>query len=151
MKNQFAGDTGDNGNYYSAHHQSKHEANIILEPLKYRFSVCKVMDYSGIDLIKPFCFTGTTDEENSLVCPEETVPDNTTERDDGWRAFRIIGQLDFSLIGILARISEILAENRIGIFAISTYNTDYILTKEVNFEKALKALKNAGYVIQGRQ
>ena len=55
MKNQFAGDTGDNGNYYSAHHQSKHEANIILEPLKYRFSVCKVMDYSGIDLMKPFC------------------------------------------------------------------------------------------------
>ena len=53
--------------------------------------------------------------------------------------------------GILARISEILAENRIGIFAISTYNTDYILTKEVNFEKALKALKDAGYVIQGRQ
>ena len=109
------------------------------------------MDYSGIDLMKPFCFTGTTDEENSLVCPEETVPDNTTERDDGWRAFRIIGQLDFSLIGILARISEILAENRIGIFAISTYNTDYILTKEVNFEKALKVLKDAGYVIQGRQ
>ena len=97
MKNQFAGDTGDNGNYYSAHHRSNHEANIILEPLKYRFSVCKVMDYSGIDLMKPFCFTGTTDEENSLVCPEETVPDNTTERDDGWRAFRIIGQLDFSL------------------------------------------------------
>ena len=151
MKNQFAGDTGDNGNYYSAHHRSNHEANIILEPLKYRFSVCKVMDYSGIDLMKPFCFTGTTDEENSLVCPEETVPDNTTERDGGWRAFRIIGQLDFSLIGILARISEILAENRIGIFAISTYNTDYILTKEVNFEKALKALKDAGYVIQGRQ
>ena len=139
------------GNTCPAHHRSNHEANIILEPLKYRFSVCKVMDYSGIDLMKPFCFTGTTDEENSLVCPEETVPDNTTERDDGWRAFRIIGQLDFSLIGILARISEILAENRIGIFAISTYNTDYILTKEVNFEKALKALKDAGYVIQGRQ
>ena len=82
-------------------------------------------DYSGIDLTRPYCFIGTTDEENSLVCPEEMVPANTVERDDGWRGFRIIGQLDFSLIGILARISKVLASNEIGIFAISTYNTDY--------------------------
>ena len=114
-----------------------------------RFSVCKVADYSGVDLTKPFCFTGTTDEENSLVCPETLVPANTIERDDGWRGFRIKGQLDFSLIGILARISEVLASNEIGIFAISTFNTDYILTKEENFEKAKKALENAGYVIWG--
>ena len=69
--------------------------------------------------------------------------------DDGWRCFRITGQLDFSLIGILARISKLLASNEIGIFAISTYNTDYILTKEKNFEKALKVLKDAGYDIKG--
>jgi len=123
----------------------------VLEPLEYRFSVCKVTDYSGIDLTQPFCFTGTTNEENSLVCPEAFVPENTTERDDGWRGFRIAGQLDFSMIGILARISNILAEERIGIFAISTYNTDYILTKEENFEKALKVLKDSGYVIKDRQ
>jgi len=123
----------------------------VLEPLEYRFSVCKVTDYSGIDLMQPFCFTGTTNEENSLVCPEAFVPENTTERDDGWRGFRIAGQLDFSMIGILARISNILAEERIGIFAISTYNTDYILTKEENFEKALKVLKDSGYVIKDRQ
>lgn len=60
-------------------------------------SVCKVKDYSGVDLTKPFCFTGTTDEENSLVCPEALVPGNTIERDDGWKGFRIIGQLDFLL------------------------------------------------------
>ena len=95
--------------------------------------------------MQPFCFTGTTDEENSLVCPEALVPDVTTERDDGWRALRITGKLDFSLIGILAGICGVLAEKKIGIFAVSTYNTDYILTKEENFEKALKALKDAGY------
>jgi hypothetical protein len=95
--------------------------------------------------MQPFCFTGTTDEEHSLVCSEALIPENTTSRDDGWRCFRITGQLDFSLIGILARISELLASNEIGIFAISTYNTDYILTKEENFEKALKVLKDAGY------
>ena len=105
-------------------------------------------DYSGIDLVRPFCFIGTTDEENSLVCPEGIVPENTVERDDGWRGFRIVGQLDFSMIGILARISKILAANEIGIFAISTYNTDYVLTKEENFGKALDALRGAGYEIE---
>ena len=126
----------------------ENENNILLEPLAPGFSVCKVTDYSGIDLRQPFCFTGATDEENSLVCPETLVPENTTDWDDGWRGFHIIGQLDFSLIGILAEISKVLASNRIGIFAISTYNTDYILTKEENFEKSLKVLKNAGYKIK---
>ena len=146
MKNQYVGDAGD----YGGLHPQEDGPGIPLEPLDPRFSVCKVKDYSGIDLMQPFCFTGTTDEENSLVCPEALVPDNTTERDDGWRGFRIIGQLDFSLIGILARISGILAANRIGIFAVSTYNTDYIFTKEESFEKALKVLKKSGYsLIQG--
>ena len=136
------------GNAFLTDNQQDQEIKIILETLRPRFSVCKVKDYSDVDLTKPFCFTGTTDEENSLVCPESLVPENTTERDDGWKGFRIIGQLDFSLIGILARISKILAEGGIGIFAISTYNTDYILTKEENFEKAMKVLKNAGYEVR---
>ena len=76
------------------------------------------------------------------------MSNNTVERDDGWKAFRIVGTLDFSLIGILARISKILASNEIGIFAISTYNTDYILIKEDNFEKAISVLKSAGYRIK---
>ena len=136
------------GNVFLTHNQQDQEIRIILETLPPRFSVCRVKDYSGVDLTKSFCFTGTTDAENSLVCPESLVPENTTERDDGWKGFRIIGQLDFSLIGILARISKILAESGIGIFAISTYNTDYILTKEENFEKAMKVLKKAGYEVR---
>ena len=136
------------GNVLPAEYSSENENKIQLESLDCRFSVCKVTDYFGIDLSQPFCFTGTTDGENSLVCPETLVPDNTTDRDDGWRGFRIIGQLDFSLIGILARISKVLASNGIGIFAISTYNTDYILTKEENFEKSLRVLKDAGYEIK---
>ena len=124
------------------------QETILLEPLKIRFSVCKVSDYSGIDLMQPFCFTGTTDEEYSLVCPEALVPENTTARDDGWRCFRITGQLDFSLIGILSRISGILAENGIGIFAVSTYNTDYILVKEENFDRAMRVLQEQGYTVR---
>ena len=68
-------------------------------------------------------------------------------RDDGWKALRIIGILDFSLIGILARISSVLAENRIGIFAVSTFNTDYIFVKKNDFDKSIKALEDAGFII----
>ena len=119
--------------------------NVTLESLNEIFSVCKVADYSGIDIDQPMVFTGRTDEEKSLVCPVELVPSSTTERDDGWRAFRICGVLDFSLIGILTAISKVLADHKIGIFAISTYNTDYVLTKEENYDSAVLALKEAGY------
>lgn len=81
------------------------------------------------------------------MCRSEDTPQNTIERDDGWRGFRIQGVLDFSLIGILSKLSGILAEHKIGIFAVSTYNTDYILVKEENFERALDALTSEGYTI----
>lgn len=118
-----------------------------IKRLEYDFSVCKVADYSKVNLESNYCFTGKTDEEKSLVCLTEEVPDNVVECDGGWKAFRMQGVLDFSLIGILSKISTLLAENRIGIFAISTYNTDYVLTKRENFEKAIHVLKNAGYTI----
>lgn len=60
---------------------------------------------------------------------------------------KIQGVLDFSLIGILSKIATILAEHEIGIFAVSTYNTDYILTKGEQYEKALKVLAETGYEI----
>ncbi len=119
-----------------------------VEALAPVFAVCKVEDYTGVNVDQPFCFTGRTDEEKSLVCPVAQVPENTISREDGWRAFRLCGELDFSLIGVLARISRILANNQIGIFAISTFNTDYILVKEESFEKALSVLKNAGYSLR---
>ena len=122
---------------------------ITLYLLNEDFSVCKVSDYSKVDLTRPFCFSEKTDEENSLICETEAVPNNTTEREDGWRAFRIMGTLDFSLVGILAKISELLAKAEIGIFAISTYNTDYILTKEADYDRALQTLTENGYEIGG--
>ena len=114
---------------------------------EYPMSVCKVTDYSGVNLEDAFVFLGRTDEERSLVCRTACVPGNTTERDDGWRMMRVQGMLDFSLVGILAKISAVLAERRIGIFAVSTYNTDYILVKAENYERALAALAGAGYQI----
>ena len=118
-----------------------------LEKLPYDLTVCKVRSAAELDLQKDFYFIGRTNEEISLVCRTEDVPENTSERDDGWKGFRIRGVLDFSLIGILSKLSGILAENGIGIFAVSTFNTDYILVKENNFEKALAVLAEAGYQI----
>ena len=112
-----------------------------LKKLPYDLTVCKLSNTSDIDLNTEFYFIGKTDEELSLVCKTEDTPADTIERDDGWRAFRIQGVLDFSLIGILSKMAGILAENGIGIFAVSTYNTDYILVKEENFDKALEVLK----------
>ncbi len=118
-----------------------------LKTIEYNLSVCKVTDISDIDLSSDFFFIGKTDEELSLVCKMEDIPQNTTERDDGWRGFRIQGVLDFSLIGILSKLSGILAEHKIGIFAVSTYNTDYILVKEENYERALEVLASEGYTV----
>lgn len=118
-----------------------------IKKIEYDFSVCKVEDYSLVDFNKEFIFAGKTDEESSLVCPTSEVPSNVTEKEDDWKAFRIQGVLDFSLIGILSEISGILAENNIGIFVISTFNTDYILTKTKNFQRAMELLACAGYTI----
>lgn len=118
-----------------------------LKKLDYDLTVCKVASNLDFDLTKDFYFIGKTDEEYSLVCITEDTPMNTIERDDGWKAFRIQGVLDFSLIGILSKLSGILAENGIGIFAVSTFNTDYILIKKENFDRALNVLALAGYGI----
>ena len=120
---------------------------MVLEKTGHRLTVCKVRDLSGIDMTAGFFFIGKTDEELSLVCKTEDAPAETIERDDGWKGFRIQGTLDFSLIGILSKISGILADHKIGIFAVSTYNTDYILVKEENYDRALKALADEGYTI----
>ena len=118
---------------------------LVLEAIKQDFSVCKVPELSEVDFTDEFCFVGKTDEELSLVCSTKCVPETATERDDGWKAFRIRGPLDFSMIGVLSKIAGILADAGIGIFAVSTYNTDYILTKKDKFELTLSLLESAGY------
>ena len=118
-----------------------------LKRLPYDLTVCKVPSVREIDLNNDFFFIGKTDEEISVVCRTEDTPANTTDWDDGWRAFRIEGILDFSLIGILSELTSVLAENKIGIFAVSTFNTDYVLVKAENFDRALMVLAETGYMI----
>ena len=117
-----------------------------LEKLACDFSVCQVEDLSDIRF-DDFLFLAKTDSELSIVCRSETVPENTIKREDGWTAFRVAGSLEFSLVGILADISHCLADAEVSIFAVSTYNTDYILVKKENWEKAETALLSAGHTI----
>ena len=118
-----------------------------LKKLEYDLTICKVSTITDIDMDTDFYFVGKTDEEISLVCKTEDTPKKTTERDDGWKGFRIQGVLDFSLIGVLSALTGILAEHGIGIFAVSTYNTDYILVKAENLGRALTALTAGGYTV----
>lgn len=111
-------------------------------------SVFQVKELNQLDLtIRPL-FIGATDEENSVVAPTKTVPSETVQREDDWRGFKIEGVLDFALVGILAKITSILAEEKISVFALSTYNTDYVLIKSHDFEAALEALAAKGYQIK---
>ena len=110
------------------------------------FCVCKLASTKGVDLDKNFTFISKTDEEVSLVCPIKDVTGEVMEREDGWRAFRVQGQLDFSLIGIIAKISQVLASEHIGIFVISTFNTDYVLVKGERLDDAIKALEGICFV-----
>ena len=109
------------------------------------FSICKITDLSAVNLDDPFIFIAKTDEEISLVCSTEDVPKSVIEQNDGWKAIRIEGALDFSLIGILAKITTLLADHSISVFVVSTFNTDYILVKEEKLQQAIIALEGAGY------
>ena len=122
-----------------------------IKPLKQKFSICKLKQIPPTST-SDFVFYARTDEEISMVCETDKVPRDLLEENssDDWRAFRIAGTLDFSLTGILARISKILADNSIGIFAVSTFNTDYILVKEENFNRALDILVESDYEVEGR-
>lgn len=92
----------------------------------------------------PFCIT---DDELSLVCPEQNVPISALQVELGWRAFRICGTLAFTLTGILAGITGVLADAGISLFALSTYNTDYVLVKASSLKAAVAALEAGGYQI----
>ncbi len=121
---------------------------MIISCIDGEFCVCQPSDISSVNFDSRFCFFASTDEEISLVCKTEDVPERCIAREDGWKGFRVSGVLDFSLVGILSEISSILAANEISIFAVSTYNTDYIFVKSQSFEKAMKVLADSGYEIE---
>ena len=119
---------------------------MMLEFLEPEFSICKMDRPLSTIMDSEFLFYGRTDGEISLVCPTADVPSDTLKRDAGWRAFRVSGTMDLSLIGVLSGITKVLAENGIGMFVISTFDTDYILVRKGNMERTVDVLSRAGYV-----
>jgi len=94
-----------------------------------------------------YFWIGKTNEELSIVC-KSAIIFPTQKSDDGWKAIKLIGPLDLSEVGILAEITKILSEAGINIFALSTFDTDYILVKKSKIDSAVKAFQTNGYVLE---
>lgn len=110
-----------------------------------KFSICQIADPIHIPFDDIFVFAAKTDNEISLVCRTSAVPEVCIKREDGWIALRMVGVLDLAIVGVISRISGLLAENNIAIFVVSTYNTDYILIREKTLPEAETALRDHGY------
>jgi len=119
-----------------------------LQKLECDFTVCKMPDISHVDFSREIVFLSKTSDEISLVCETEHVPSNITESEPGWKALKVSGVLGFGMVGVIAKISNLLAEAGISIFVISTYNTDYILLKAANFDRGTRVLSLNGYIIK---
>lgn len=117
---------------------------MVLQILPQGFSIIKMDTLGDMNINRPFFFFARTDAEFSLVCPTDDAPAVCHSREDGYRALRVKGPLDFSLVGILAALTGTLAQAEIPVFAISTFDTDYLFIREERFEKACLALSKTG-------
>lgn len=114
-----------------------------------RFAVCRLAPDAPIPplpLGRSLLALTLTPDELSLVTPETDAPEGARV-ETGWRALKVSGPLDFSLTGILASLTQPLAEAGLSIFAISTYDTDYVLVRDATLGEALAALRAAGHRI----
>jgi uncharacterized protein len=94
-----------------------------------------------------FWSLSTSAREVSLVCASHHVPLDYQKIETGWRVFRFEGPFDFALTGILASVANPLAQAGVGIFALSTFDTDYVLVKAAQLETAITALRAAGHTL----
>lgn len=116
-----------------------------------RFSVCQLPSQAEIPQWAyegPIFSVMRTYNELSIVCETTFVPSGI-KAESGWIAIQVAGCLDFSLTGILASIAKPLGEAKISLFALSTYDTDYILIKETKKLESINVLKTAGFIIKG--
>lgn len=88
-----------------------------------------------------------THSELSLVCPEDDVPQGATPVERGWHALEVLGPLDFSMVGVLAGLTQPLADVGVAVFVLSTFDTDYVLVHASALETAVRSLRDAGNTI----
>lgn len=126
------------------------EATLTLRVLADRFAICRLPAGASLPewamggVIRSITWT---DDETSLLCVESAVPDDV-QANRGWRALKVVGPLDFSLTGILSGLAHPLAAAQISIFALSTYDTDYVLVKDPSLVAAVQVLSQCGHCVQ---
>lgn len=120
---------------------------MILKIIEQEFVICKVETLDEINVHDEYCFISKTDEEISLICTTRYTPSRLLDIQRGYRGFRIDQQLDFNSIGIVARITSLLALNEISIVSVGTFNTDYFFIKNAKLGKALDILRANNYDI----
>ncbi len=120
--------------------------NLTLNVLPEKLAVCKADIHAKEFITSPWWSVTRTADELSIVLPTANARPEWTIS-SGWRALQVQGPLDFSLVGIMANLSHILAQAAVSIFAISTYDTDYILVKEDKLATAVAALRQAGHTV----
>jgi hypothetical protein len=129
--------TGENGEIFP----------LTLEILPSRYAICHLTAGEiGIpDWVKGGALLAlvATSDEMSIICDETFVP-GRIQVEKGWMAMKVMGPLDFSLVGILYEILKPLAESGISILALSSYETDYVLVKEAKMDEAIKCLERTG-------
>ncbi|CAF1060403.1 unnamed protein product [Didymodactylos carnosus] len=114
-----------------------------------QFSICRL---STTDIVPEWAYTGSfvsitrTADELSIVTKQENVP-NGIQQESGWKCFKIQGPLAFSMSGVLSSLLEPLAVEKVSIFAISTYDTDYLLVKQTSLQLAVEILRRNGHSI----
>jgi uncharacterized protein len=123
---------------------------LALQVLPETLAICRLAPNSvlpGWAMAGSFRSISWTDEELSVVCAEALVPQGI-RAERGWLGFKIEGPLDFALIGVLLMIAEPLAKAGISLFAISTFDTDYVLVQSERFSEARKVLTESGHCIR---
>ena len=126
--------------------------NLTLQVLPDSLAICRLPPdepVPGRPVGARFWSVTCTDEEISVVLPEQVVPAHW-KAERGWRCLKVLGPLDFDLTGVLASLSVPLAEARVSIVAISTYDTDYVLVREDSLEEAKRALLGYGHSVRNQ-
>lgn len=124
---------------------------LTLTVLPHRLAICRLAPEAAIPQqifrSELWSLTRTADELSLVVSESFLPPDAGCQVEAGWRAIKVSGPLDFALTGILAALATPLAEAGISIFALSTYDTDYLLVKQPTLDEALTVLRAAGHQV----
>jgi len=123
-------------------------SKLVLSVLEETFSIHRLAPDASLPEAVSECdfySLNKTTEELSLVCPEHLAVKSEKSNPD-WKCLKVAGPLDFELTGILAGITDVLAKQKLSVFAISTFDTDYILIKKQGLTAAISALERVGYI-----